>query len=746
MANRVTLAPEYFGNPTIGRPVANGSVYVGEIDLDPKVVANQKQISVLQEDGTEVEVSQPLSLSGGGYPTYGGSPVTILVTGSYSLRVDDKNGSQVYYVPKNAEATGDKTVETIADLRLISGDYANQGVDVQGYYAVGDGGGGPLRHWDVGTYAPSDDNGGSIIVPTGVTTGAHLISRLDDIGPLDAFGGQVDNTETAVVAANYSALTNLAEVLRNKGGGNLILQVGNINVGGGLEIALTNIKLTGQGKTNTKFTAYNDGNMPGLPTQSVFGGNTTGYHISGITFDNSAYPIANDLRIIWGYASDVTIADCDFICGQLPIMLNNGSNGCKIVNCNFYNSAAGGSPTVALNNVTTNMLVQGCYFETAEESTNVMCSVNTQVTGLVVDGNIIGGSYAAGILCETQSSDKNMISNNIIDVSTIASAQWCNGVYLQFIKSAMVDSNHIIGSATAVSPINVGIFIQISAADALTEKTITNNTIEGFSDGVYIAASNASAYDTLQDVEISNNKFVDIDEAGVRINANNMTGAEATADEVIRINNNTFIDMGSYAIYLLVGAGAGNFEIIGNTNVGTQDFLRFIGGFKSLVIGGNKTLNTAKRLYPEYYFDLLSDTDFGNITFLDKKVIRSHEIDLSGAATTEIIMASPGINKMAVSVSFVYTEASSADAGIVINVTQWGASGTLHNLEIYTTEVSQGEGDITKTLMPSGNNNYKYTFDGYDAGFSIASAGGKTGAGKIIVVVEYIENPGPLEP
>lgn len=197
MANRVTLSPEYFPNPTIGRPVSNGYVYVGEIDLDPKIVGNQKQVSLLQEDGSEVEVSQPVSLSAGGTPTYNGSPVTILVGGSYSLRVDDKHSEQVYYVPKNAEATGDKTVETIADLRLISGDYASQGVTVQGYYAVGDGGGGPRRYWDVDTYAPSDDNGGSIIVATGVTTGAWLYPienevRLEDFGAIG--DGVVDDT------------------------------------------------------------------------------------------------------------------------------------------------------------------------------------------------------------------------------------------------------------------------------------------------------------------------------------------------------------------------------------------------------------------------------------------------------------------------------------------------------------------------------------------------------------------------
>jgi hypothetical protein len=105
MANVVKLNPEYFPNPDRGRPVNLGSVYVGKPDLDPEVVANQKQVSVQQEDGSIVNVSQPVSLSAGGVPTYNGSPVTLLVDGDYSLKVLNSSGSQVYYVPSDLSLT-----------------------------------------------------------------------------------------------------------------------------------------------------------------------------------------------------------------------------------------------------------------------------------------------------------------------------------------------------------------------------------------------------------------------------------------------------------------------------------------------------------------------------------------------------------------------------------------------------------------------------------------------------------------
>jgi len=98
----IRLGPEFFGDPTAGRPVSGGSLYIGEVDLDPEILANQKQISIQQENGDIVDVDQPLLTSAGGYPLYNGSTVTVLVEGDYSLKLLDSLGVQVYYVPSKA--------------------------------------------------------------------------------------------------------------------------------------------------------------------------------------------------------------------------------------------------------------------------------------------------------------------------------------------------------------------------------------------------------------------------------------------------------------------------------------------------------------------------------------------------------------------------------------------------------------------------------------------------------------------
>jgi len=93
------LSPEYFPNTSRGRALSSADIYVGKPDLDPEIVANQKTISVLQEDSTVVEVTQPIHTNAGGIVQYAGSPVTLLVDGDYSLKVLDSHGVQIYYVP-----------------------------------------------------------------------------------------------------------------------------------------------------------------------------------------------------------------------------------------------------------------------------------------------------------------------------------------------------------------------------------------------------------------------------------------------------------------------------------------------------------------------------------------------------------------------------------------------------------------------------------------------------------------------
>lgn len=113
--NPVTTAIGYFPDPLIGKPISEGYIYVGEPDTDPTVPANQKTMTVLEEDGSLTVVSQPLRTNAGGTPTYNGSPVTLMVEIPFSISVLRKTLTQAYYVP--TVNTGD----LIGDVKAVDG-------------------------------------------------------------------------------------------------------------------------------------------------------------------------------------------------------------------------------------------------------------------------------------------------------------------------------------------------------------------------------------------------------------------------------------------------------------------------------------------------------------------------------------------------------------------------------------------------------------------------------------------------
>lgn len=162
----------------------------------------------------------------------------------------DSSGNPVYYTPQNSVGPATDTtqgiirvafgeeprqgllndvaltpqnnpsrvVETIAELRTITGLYQNQSARVLGYNSVGDGGGGRDRYWSEGqppgTYT---DNGGSIIVPTGGDGSAAWLFIGNDSGLLRI------NTVTFTSSGTYSKpdglLFAIVEAVGGGGGG-----------------------------------------------------------------------------------------------------------------------------------------------------------------------------------------------------------------------------------------------------------------------------------------------------------------------------------------------------------------------------------------------------------------------------------------------------------------------------------------------------------------------------------------------
>lgn len=165
--NRVDLGIQYFPQFAADRAIANAQIYIGQPNLDPAVLANQIQAYIVQENGTQVAVPQPIRTGAGGVPTYNGSPVEIAVNElQYSLKILNSTGSQIYYksIVNGSLTPTNSTInlENYTALRAYFGD-ANT-VYITGVLATAQ----PQGIAGVFQYDETDvtsaDNGGTIIV------------------------------------------------------------------------------------------------------------------------------------------------------------------------------------------------------------------------------------------------------------------------------------------------------------------------------------------------------------------------------------------------------------------------------------------------------------------------------------------------------------------------------------------------------------------------------------------------------
>ena len=93
---RVITGAVYVADPRSGRPIANGSVYIGLVNQDPTILANRITVNVIQQDGSTVAIppsGQPLTTDAGGLIQYNGGPVQVTCDSSYSIAVYDQYGA-----------------------------------------------------------------------------------------------------------------------------------------------------------------------------------------------------------------------------------------------------------------------------------------------------------------------------------------------------------------------------------------------------------------------------------------------------------------------------------------------------------------------------------------------------------------------------------------------------------------------------------------------------------------------------
>lgn len=99
-ANIVVSAPsQLFTMPRSFKAIANGKIYIGQIDTDPVNPANQIPVYLENEDGSNVQVAQPIVINAGGYPVYNGQIAKFVTVQGHSMAIYDAYGAQQFYYP-----------------------------------------------------------------------------------------------------------------------------------------------------------------------------------------------------------------------------------------------------------------------------------------------------------------------------------------------------------------------------------------------------------------------------------------------------------------------------------------------------------------------------------------------------------------------------------------------------------------------------------------------------------------------
>lgn len=204
------LPYQYVPNPARGTPIFNGSMYLGQPDLDPKITLNQISVSIQQEDGSIVPVSQPIQTGSGGVPIYNGSPAIILVNEPvFSIKVEDNVGTQKFYQARASSiesailyTSNELVVDTLEgvtnSLESLIGVSNGTVVRTKGYRIIGDGGDG-VYCYDSGSSATV--NGGTVINYAG-GVGRWLLLH-EGIANLKQFGS--NSGDAAIDAAALQA-------------------------------------------------------------------------------------------------------------------------------------------------------------------------------------------------------------------------------------------------------------------------------------------------------------------------------------------------------------------------------------------------------------------------------------------------------------------------------------------------------------------------------------------------------------
>lgn len=112
----VTNPRPVFTDSRTFRAVANGRIYIGKIDTDPTIPSNQIPVYIENENGSHVQIQQPLIINAAGKIVYGGQLIKVVTVEGHSMAIYDAYGSQVDYIPDVLKYDPDQLEQRLSAL------------------------------------------------------------------------------------------------------------------------------------------------------------------------------------------------------------------------------------------------------------------------------------------------------------------------------------------------------------------------------------------------------------------------------------------------------------------------------------------------------------------------------------------------------------------------------------------------------------------------------------------------------
>lgn len=127
----VSMPSQLFTMPRSFKAVANGKIYIGQIDTDPVNPANQIPVYLENENGSHVQVAQPIVINAGGYPVYNGQLAKFVTVQGHSMAVYDAYNTQQFYYPNVLKYDPDQLRQELESTNGASVIVTSNGMTVQ---------------------------------------------------------------------------------------------------------------------------------------------------------------------------------------------------------------------------------------------------------------------------------------------------------------------------------------------------------------------------------------------------------------------------------------------------------------------------------------------------------------------------------------------------------------------------------------------------------------------------------------